>query len=152
NQPSIDIDFESAAAIPQGVNDWTELSGWNAHPMVRTFAVKLQNHFGMSVINYVYSIVSIYGGSHEGKGLYLQDVRMIADQVKVGWGFHLNAKVEVGSVYNCGTTTDPEAAMVLVHRYGVSSIFSHTETMQHFIVRGGGKVELTGGPEGPVRP
>lgn len=151
NRPTAEMTSASASAIPQGISSWDQLEGWNPRPAVRTYRVRVRNAIGTEVASYTYSIVGVYGGSLGGKGKYLQDVRVIANEIRVAWGYHVNAGVVIPAVFNTGHAGSPVAAMDLVHRFTVTSAVSHYECTQHFVIQGDGQVELTGTTPGPRR-
>lgn len=143
NQATAEANYTSAAAVPQGVTSWEALAGWNAQPAVRTVRVRVTDGFDREVARLTYSVIAIYGGGLNGTGRYLQDVRVVPDQLEVAWGYHVDASVAIPGVFNAGTAADPVAAMTLIHRFRVQNPLKIYECSQHFTVRGDGRIDLT---------
>jgi hypothetical protein len=143
NQPTAEMSFSAAGAIPQGIAHWNQMSGWATRPAVRTYRARIKNALGNEAVVYTYSVIAIYGGSYEGKGRYLQDVRCIAHELKVGFGYNFFARAEIPTAYNVGTPQAPLAALNLIHRFTLKGPFKHYETTQHYVVRGDGAIVPT---------
>jgi hypothetical protein len=90
------------------------------------------------VLQFTYSLQYTYGGSLDGKGVYLDRVTIIPSRISVAWGFVFSANVQIASVNNFGTREDPiaGASVELHYRLAGLNIVERTET---FHVTGDGE-------------
>lgn len=137
-KPVSNLNMEASAnALPQGVKCWNELSNWKA-PAVRTFSQGFVNGFGSEVIRFDFDVIYTYGGDLNGVGQYLTNVQVHPKNVSVAWGFSLDAAVEIPSLVNLGSNTDPVAGMQIDVKWKASSYFKEITQSASVFVQGDG--------------
>ena len=139
NKPVVSVKTNSANALPKGIKSSYELSGWKGI-VNKTYALKYENLFGMTVIDLKFRVSFTYGGSYKGKGMYVTNATIIPALVSVAWGYTFNADVAVNNVLNVGTERAPVGAIDISIRYAIDTVMKHNEEMYTFFVRGDGKL------------
>ncbi|MGK5084718.1 hypothetical protein WDW37_15600 [Bdellovibrionota bacterium FG-1] len=137
NQPVVNIQTDSANAVPQGVTGWEALEGWQA-PMARTYHVQYENLLGMTVVEASFRVLFTPGGNYHGKGLYLTHVVVIPSSLTVAWGYKFGLVASVPSITNAGTSANPIAAAEVLLNWKVDTAVKHDERTISFYVRGDG--------------
>lgn len=141
-KPVSNIKMEASAnALPQGIKCWNELSSWKA-PSVKSFSQSFKNGFGSEVIRFDFDVIYTHGGKLNGVGSYLTNVQVHPKNVSVMWGFKLNAGVEIPSLVNLGTDTDPIAGMQVDVKWEASSYFTHITQSVSIFVQGDGPSKI----------
>jgi hypothetical protein len=117
NKAVANVEMAGTSALPKIANqNWQVMTGWKPERSVR-FSLEIKNLFGMKVVELQYDVHLIYGGSVNGKGLYVASARVLPSNVSVLWGYNLDVNVNVASVYNVGTAQNPVAAIDLDVQY-----------------------------------
>jgi len=138
NKPVVNADSMSTSALPViAKQNWQSVVGWKPERVVH-LDLTVKNPYGMSVIDLQYDVRLLYGGNVRGKGLYIASLRVVPAHVVVLWGFDLDVKVNVTSVYNVGSATSPVAAINLDVDYAYGSIIQKVNGSQSFHVQGDG--------------
>lgn len=141
-QPVSNLNMEqSANALPRGVRCWDELSNWQA-PSVKRYSQSFKNYFGVEVIRFDFDVVYTPGGQIEGKGRYLTNVQVHPRNVYVGWGFSLNAAVDIPSLVNLGTADQPIAGMQVDVTWEASSPLANFKQGISVFVQGDGPAKI----------
>lgn len=140
NRPVYNVNMDQIAVIPQKVECWRFLEGWNP-PTVRRYRTTFKNLYGATVVDFQYKVLALTGGSYRGQGKYLARVAMIPELLDVTWGYKFNATVGVPTVINYGTVVDPVASVELELTYTVDTVFKHTQNTANFLVRGTGEAD-----------
>lgn len=138
NRPVYNVTMDQIAVIPQKVECWRFLEGWNP-PTVRRYRTTFKNLYGVAVVDFQYKVLALTGGSYRGQGKYLARVAMIPELLDVSWGYEFNATVGVPTVLNYGTVVDPVASVELELTYTVDTVFKHTQNTANFLVKGTGE-------------
>jgi hypothetical protein len=136
-KPVVDLKTDTASALPKGVKTWMNLSGWKA-PKSHVYRLRVENGFGITVIDYSFRVIYTSGGALNGKGRYLTQVSVIPDSVNVVWGFNLSSEVLVPNVVNVGTVQNPVAGMELLVKWTSKTLTSYVEGSKSFFVQGDG--------------
>jgi len=137
-QPVLDFTGLEANALPKGESTWQGLECWEA-PQARAYQIIYKNGFGMEVVKFNYKVVYSFGGRVNGMGRYLAHVSVIPD-VKVLWGFSLNANVTAETPLNSGSSVDPVGQIQLDVEYTLVPFIplSKVQEKQSFVMRGDG--------------
>jgi hypothetical protein len=137
NKPVVNQTYETVSAVPQGIKEWQQLTGWSM-PQVRVYKMDYKNFYGMSVVTFSYRVAYTYGGSVNGKGKYLASVTAEPAVLNVAWGYKFNVAGQVLNVANAGTTEDPMAGIELRLDWSVDTVMKHMQESTRFYVRGDG--------------
>ena len=141
NQPVVDINTKSAAALPNiAQSDWTKLTGWKT-PRSVEFELDIQNLYGMHVVHTKYKVTNQYGGNIKGKGKYIASTQVLPTLVSVLWGFNLKETVDVISVVNAGTEANPTAEVTLSVTQTWGNPFTSQTSSTRYMVTGDGQIE-----------
>ncbi len=140
-QPVSSFDAQYAHALPRGV-EWTSLANWQ-EPMVRTFHVQYQNLYGMTVVDFTYSVVANAGGQYNNRGAYIANATVIANQLSVMWGFEFKADAEIPVVMNMATEDAPVAGMQVKVGWSVESVISSEKHTELYFLNGLGEMKST---------
>lgn len=145
NRPVVDVRSQYANALPQGVPDWSALSGWG-RPEATVYALRAKNLYGVTVVNLRYMVQRTKGGSYEGKGRYLHAVSAVPLRVDAAWGYRVALRAEAPSVANVGTSEDPVAGMVLNLTWVIDTVVKHSQGTAVYYLQGDGVYREIGGP------
>ncbi|MCX5788419.1 MAG: hypothetical protein NTX64_07965 [Elusimicrobia bacterium] len=146
NKPVVHVKTQYAAAVPEGITNWAQLSGWDA-PEGTIYAFYAKNAYGIKVVEIRYQVVRTTGGSYKGKGRYLTGVTIEPLMVSVAWGYTVTLTAEVPTVTNADKTgNDPLAAMMLNAKWRIQTPIKDTQGEGVYYVRGDGFFKEVGGP------
>ena len=146
NKPVVDIKTQYATAVPEGITNWAQLSGWDT-PEGTVYGFYAKNAYGMKVVEIKYQVVRTSGGSYKGKGRYLTGVTIEPLMVSVAWGYHVTLTAEVPTVTNADKTgNDPMAAMMLNCKWRIQTPIKDIQQEGVYYVRGDGFFKEVGGP------
>jgi len=137
NKPVVNQSYQSVSAVPQGIEEWQQLTGWSM-PQVRVYKMNYKNAYGMSVITFSYRVAYTYGGNVNGKGKYLAAVTAEPAVLNVAWGYKFNVAGQVLNVSNAGTSEDPMAGVELRLDWSIDTVVRHMQESTRFYVRGDG--------------
>jgi hypothetical protein len=145
NKPVVNVVENTANAVPEGLKNWLQLSGWQ-NPKSRVFRLDYKNLYGITVVSFSFRVLFTYGGGFNGKGHYVSSATIIPADLNVVWGYTFNAEVSVPNVVNAGTSEDPIGAIELRVKWGVKTVMKYNEMTASYFVRGDGQfVDLTNG-------
>lgn len=139
-RPVANVTSMVATALPKGVEMWNQLEQWQA-PRSQSFRVTFQNGFGVNVVDYVYRVVYVAGGSVAGKGKYIGYATIEPGLVQVAWGFTFNSNVTVPTVFNMGTSDSPVGAMNLNVQWSVDTVLKHIQTSESYFINALGEMK-----------
>ncbi|MBI5242748.1 MAG: hypothetical protein HY922_03565 [Elusimicrobia bacterium] len=147
NQPVVDVKISYAAAVPKGVDHWTQLAGWQP-PQGTVYQFVAKNMYGAKTIDVKFQVLRTAGGNYNGKGKYLTNVTVEPLMVSVNWGYKLSleASVPAESIANVGSTEDPIAGMVAGLRWAIHTPVKHIEGKSLYYLQGDGLFRELGGP------
>ena len=86
------------------------------------------------------------GGHLNGKGLFLNHVTIEPLEVEAAYGYKLFLNVEIPSVANTGTETDPIAAMIATIKWRIDTSLQTKEGTTVYYLQGDGAYRDVGGP------
>jgi hypothetical protein len=105
----LNLPFHFANALPKGASRGNQLTGWKEKRWM-PFSVKYKNAFGGEVLKFVFQATFRYGGTVDGNGLYLDQIRIDAptdgsglyleDNIHFHW-YVLRCRVECRSAIVC---------------------------------------------------
>lgn len=119
---------------------FSEMAHWSA-PHSKKYRVEYTNRLGKKVVSFIYNLQFQCCGQHKEKGRYLTGLKISASEVKVSWGFRLNASSELVAISNRGSQENPVAGATLELKYRVSNILRQNFSGESFHVTGEGVVE-----------
>jgi len=134
-KPAAWVNTNVAHGLPKGIKCWTDLQGWS-WPQSKIYNVSYKNKLGVTVVDYTYRISYNYGGNIEGVGKFLSNVQIVPVNIKVSWGYSLNSRAEVPTVFNVGSKQDPIAGMQVNVRWKVESSMNSNEQSHMFHIGG----------------
>ncbi len=137
-RPVVNVKIDTANALPAGVRCWDELEGWNA-PTSKLYEVAYENAFGAEVVSYSYRVSFISGGSYKGQGQYVTLATFQPANIRVSWGFKLDATATIPMVFNQGTKANPVAGMQMAMDWKVSSPVTEIRQAESYFVNGKGE-------------
>lgn len=140
-KPVANISTDVATAMPSGARCWMDLENWQ-RPQSKVFTASFKNGFGMNVVKLSYRVIWLPGGQVNGQGAYIGYAAMIPSDVSVAWGFNMDAKASVPTVFNMGTRENPIAGMQLSMIYRVNTAFQTVEQSQAYFIDGKGAFEV----------
>jgi hypothetical protein len=147
NHPVVDVKTSYATAIPKGMTNWADLSGWQV-PKGTIYEISAKNLYGVQVIHVRYQVLRTYGGNYQGKGKFLTAVTVEPLQVDVAWGYHysMDANVPETSIVNVGTSADPIAGMMATLNWHISTSLKDSQGTGLYFLQGDGAFREVGGP------
>lgn len=116
-----------------------DMEGWSI-PQVKHYRASFKNLMGMEVVSFVYSVIFQYGGSLNGKGKYLTGIRASARNIKVNFGFDLDASSELIQISNVGTGGNLVAGATVEITYTVKNMLKAVSTYKNYFISGDGKI------------
>lgn len=139
-KPVVNVKTDVGTALPKGVSCWLDLQTWS-QPAVETYEAVFTNAYGINVVKLQFQLVSVAGGSYNGQGSYIAYATMVPTVIEVSWGYKLDAKVMVPTVYNMGTKEQPVAGMNMQMSYTVDTVLKHGQYGHNFFLTGKGDVK-----------
>ena len=120
--------------------DAFDLERWQM-PKARKYRVIAKNGFGMKTISFDFMLIFTYGGQYNGKGAYITGAEVASVDVNVAWGYELDARFKVQSIFNQGTKSNPIAAAVLQIDYKISTVLKESRSSRKFMINGLGQTQ-----------
>jgi hypothetical protein len=139
-KPVANFKTDVAYALPKGVSCWTQLSSWSV-PVAKNYQVVYRNKFGVEVIQFTYQLTYTYGGKVGELGAYLTNATVLPAHINVAWGFSFDAKAEVPSVFNVGSSSQPVGAMQVNVMWKVENVLTHEQVTNSYFVNGLGEFQ-----------
>lgn len=145
NEPTETASTTSANALPASVKSWQELTEWRL-PVIQDYEKDYKGFFGETVVSIKYRVHYTYGGTLDGKGLYLTDIAVEPADIHVSYGYKVSVTASVPNIVNMGTADDPIAGAELLLDIKVSTLFSNDEVSMDYFIKGDGTIQdLTAG-------
>lgn len=116
------------------------LENWKM-PKSQKYRVIAKNGFGMKTIEFDFMLLFTYGGSYNGKGAYITGAEVAPTRVDVAWGYNLDAKFKVHSIFNQGSSDNPNAAAVLQINYTIKTVLKESRSTKKFMINGKGQTQ-----------
>ena len=138
NKPVVNVNMDSIAVVPADILCWKWLEGWK-NPVAKAYRVSFKNLYGITVIDFQYKLIYLYGGGYRGAGKYLARVAIVPEHLDVAWGYKFNASVAVPAILNYGTVVDPVAGAQIELKYSIDTILKHHSSAVNFLVKGNGE-------------
>lgn len=146
NKPVVDIRTQYAAAVPEGITHWSQLTGWDT-PAGTIYGFLAKNAYGSTMVDVRYQVLRTTGGAFKGKGQYLTGVTIEPLTVTVGWGYRFTMTAEVPSVTNADKTgNNPTAGMMVTVKWRIQTPLKDAQGTGVYYVRGDGLFVEVGGP------
>lgn len=138
-EPVLNVDGQDdyGAVLPKFKQCWMDYEGWNM-PKVFKYTYSLQNLYGSEVIKASIKVVYTYGGSYNGQGKFLTNVKVSPMDVYAAWGFTFDVTSYFNEGFNMGTKADPIAALEINTRFAVKNMVNKTIHEHTLIVTGEG--------------
>jgi len=143
----LNVPHHFASALPKGASRGNQLTGWREKRWM-PFSVKYKNAFGGEVLKFVFQATFRYGGTVDGNGLYLDQVRIDAPTDGSGLyledniHFHCLAKPQEPS--NVGSDAHPMAGLEVHVRWSAMDRSGQTSHMCKLLFRGDGSTKSNG--------
>lgn len=137
-RPVVNVKFDTANALPKGLQCWVDLQGWSI-PESKVYRVTYENGFGAEVVDFGFRVVYTAGGNLDGVGKYITNATMMPSNIDVSWGFTLNAEASVPSVFNMNTKQNPVAGMQMVMNWNVDTVVQSSKSAETFYIGGDGQ-------------
>jgi hypothetical protein len=139
-KPSTKTTYAPISVIPRinGVPaDIFDTEGWTA-PVKRTYQIRYNNLYNVTVVHFMFSVIYSYNGSYDGKGAYLTAVQVVPEYVKSLWGWDFSATMRLGGIQNQGTRANPVAGATVMIEYTASSVLENVQRVNSFFLTGKG--------------
>ncbi len=145
NKPVVNTSLNGLSALPRfdaGVDveypALFDMTNWWT-PGYATYETSFKNLYGFTVVKFRYTVHYQPGGSYNGRGQYLTNVGITADELYVAWGYNVEAKSSLVGLTNKGASKgSPVAAMVLQLEYTVKTVLNESRNTARFYVAGDG--------------
>ncbi len=116
-----------------------DMGNWSI-PVSKHYKISYENGFGSEVVSFIYSITFQHSGTYNDKGHYLAGIRMSARDIRVSWGFDLDATSQLIQISNVGTANNVIAGATVEITYTVKNWTRTLSTSKAFHVTGDGRV------------
>lgn len=143
-RPVVSVDMAPTVSVLPNSGSGTaaifrEMEGWSA-PHSWRYEVAYKNLMGMTVIKFNYTVHFQPRGTYQKKGAYLTGINVEASDVEVLWGFTFDAKSNLISITNRGSSDDPVASATLRVSYEVKTVLQEIRASETFHVMGNGRL------------
>ncbi len=139
-KPVVNVELNSASAMPVGIKTWQQLSGWKM-PQSKSFRVHYTNLFGMNVVDFSYRLMFTFGGHYNGQGHYVTGATILPSALDVAWGYSFKANVEIPTVINMGSVENPIGGVQMNINWVVGTVLKHSQTRASYFVDGLGHLK-----------
>lgn len=139
-RPVVNVQLNSASAMPEGIQGWQQLAGWKT-PRSSTYRVYYKNVYGMKVVDFSYRVMFTYGGNFNGQGRYVTGATILPAALDVAWGYNFNAAVEIPTVINMGTVENPVGGIQMNVNWDVGTVLRRSQTRNSYFVNGLGQMK-----------
>lgn len=138
-RPVVSASLNSASAMPEGITKWTQLEGWKPTRSA-SYEVVYTNIYGMKVVSFAYRVMFTYGGSFKEQGRYVTNATIVPASLDVAWGYSFKSTVEIPTVVNTGTQSQPIGGIQMNVNWTVGTVLKHSEMRTSFFVDGLGNL------------
>jgi hypothetical protein len=139
-KPVVNIQLNSASAMPAGIKGWQQLAGWQT-PRSSTYRVHYTNLYTMNVVDFSYRVLFTYGGSYNGQGRFVTGATIEPAALDVAWGYSFKANVEIPTVINMGTVQNPVGGIQMNVNWEVGTVIKNSQTRASYFVDGLGQLK-----------
>lgn len=139
-KPVVNVQLNSASAMPAGIKGWQQLAGWQT-PRSSTYRVHYTNLYTMNVVDFSYRVMFTYGGSYNGQGRYVTGATIVPAALDVAWGYSFKANVEIPTVVNMGTVQNPVGGIQMNVNWEVGTVIKNSQTRASYFVDGLGQLK-----------
>lgn len=139
-KPVVNVQLNTASAMPAGIKGWQQLAGWKT-PSSSTYRVHYTNLYGMNVVDFSYRVMFTYGGSYNGLGRFVTGATIVPAALDVAWGYSFKANVEVPTVVNIGTVENPVGGIQMNVNWEVGTVIKNSQTRTSYFVNGLGQLK-----------
>ncbi len=143
-KPSVKTEYAPISVLPRVSGkpvDIFETEGWST-PEKRTYEVKYENLYGVVIVDFKFSVFYSHGGTYNGVGAYLTSVQVVPENVKVLWGWALDASMRLGGIQNQGTRENPVAGATIILQHTTSSMLANVQKTTSFFITGKGEIKM----------
>lgn len=145
NKPSADYNVLKTSVVPAGITHWTQLQKWSM-PVSKVYHVEFTNMFGGSAGGFDYRITYFHSGSYQGKGKFLGQISVVPTNINLRTDRTLKMNVELTSVLNFGTETDPVAGALITINWSSPTTTRYEMQSAEYLILGSGELQdLTNG-------
>ncbi len=146
SKPTADIKTVNASVVPNGITDWTQLTGWIKAPVVRIYHVEFKTLTGKTAGGFDYRISYLYGGALKGKGKFIGALSFVPANVKLHTDRSLTVRAELETPLNMGSTEDPVAMTKMEVTWSSPTTLTYGMNSAEYLIYGSGEiVDLTHG-------
>jgi hypothetical protein len=139
-KPVVNVQLNSASAMPAGIKGWQQLAGWQT-PRSSTYRVHYTNLYTMNVVDFSYRVMFTYGGSYNGQGRFVTGATIVPAALDVAWGYSFKANVEIPTVVNMGTVQNPVGGIQMNVNWEVGTVIKNSQTRASYFVDGLGRLK-----------
>lgn len=138
NRSVVNIETHNASAMPAGIKDWSEMSGWKM-PVVKTYRFNERSLMFPSVVEFEFQVMYTYGGQYQGRGQYLSYVTIRPTKLWAMWSYSVNGSVNIDQTLNVGTLDNPIGMNQISLHWVVDNKISSMEYSKTFAIAGDGQ-------------
>jgi hypothetical protein len=140
NKPTAEYPVFKTSVVPAGITNWAQLKSW-AKPISKVYHVEFTNMFGGSAGGFDYRITYFYNGSFNGKGKFLGQISVVPLNVSLHTDRTLKMNVELASVLNFGTETDPVAGAQIIVTWSTPTTTHYEMNSSEYMIYGTGEIQ-----------
>ena len=137
--PVANVSTQRIAVLPNASIEWNAMENWKG-PAAHTYVIIKKNIFGNPIMRNTYTVAYNYGGQLNGRGAFIANATIIPSDVRVSYGWQLDAEAQIGQPVNVGSKDDPVAGIDLSIRWRVSNSFSLNQGTDAFFINGRGEI------------
>lgn len=141
NQPVVNATVDWAGAVPQGIDDWTKLSGWKDY-ISKEYEFIFKNAVGMTLTSFTWTFKFNYAGQYNGTGQYVQGLGASVSKVYAYLSEHVSVDCKAFNPLNYGTEASPSAGMDYQVTMTSHGYFEKTQVGCHILAKGDGEFKV----------
>lgn len=141
NKPVVNTTVDFAAALPQGITDWTQLEGWQDYNSP-SYRFQFKNVVGMLLTEYDWLFTFKWGGSVNGTGQYVTQAGALTQKVYALSTEHVDVQATSFNPVNYGSTASPIGGIDLNVEMKSWGYFESTTVDCHAVVQGSGTFKI----------
>lgn len=143
-KPSVNLDAAPISVLPLNLDKTPmsvlSLTSWK-EPIVKRYAIKSKNYFGITTIDFRWKVIFSYGGQADEKGAFITGAIVKPEYVNVLYGYDLTVNYKLQSISNIGTTEDPVAQAIIDLDFKIESVLQTVIRNQSYLITGQGKIK-----------
>lgn len=141
NKPVMNLNTDYAGAVPNGVSDWTHLSGWK-NALKGPYTISWINGFNLETVHIDFKWASSYGGRYDGVGQYITQAGPLVGKIDVSWGYTVDVSVRAFSPLNVGTKKTPVSQIDIELTSRISNVLKDVTQNYHARFTGSGDIMI----------